>query len=134
MKRLAAHSVPVPVELRQIIRFLMDQEGLCTCGRVLRKLEPKLFLAAGDGPGLKMGVGLYCLQCAGAIQDRLFDHGQIATLLGRGLDELLKVLVLATASAELRGLSDGRRRSCRTRWRRLTRLGLRLTLARRRGG
>ena len=70
MKRLAT-IMPMNQELRQICLFLMDQEGLCTCGRVLRKLDPKLFLATGIPSKDKLAVGVYCFNCAASINDRV---------------------------------------------------------------
>ena len=70
LKRLATH-MPMNVELRQVCNDLMDQEGLCTCGRVLKRIDPKLFLATGIPSKDRLAVGVYCFQCAGAIDDRL---------------------------------------------------------------
>ena len=70
MKRLATH-MPIPIDVRQVCNFLMDQEGLCTCGRILKKLDPKLFLATGIPSKDRLAVGVYCFACASAINDRV---------------------------------------------------------------
>ena len=70
MKRLATH-MPMPIDVRQVCNYLMDQEGLCTCGRVMRRLDPKLFLATGVPSKDRLAVGVYCFNCAAAINDRV---------------------------------------------------------------
>ena len=70
MKRLATH-MEMPLAVRQVCNYLMDQEGLCTCGRVMKRLDPKLFLATGIPSKDRLAVGVYCILCASSINDRV---------------------------------------------------------------
>ena len=70
MKRLATH-MPMPTDVKHVSNFLMDTEGVCTCGLILRRVDPKLFLATGVPSKNRLAVGVYCMRCASALDYRL---------------------------------------------------------------
>lgn len=70
MQRLAIKTA-LPIEVQQICNTLMDMEGLCTCGRIMRRLDAKLILMTAVPSKGQILVGAYCLPCSGQINRTL---------------------------------------------------------------
>lgn len=70
MKRLAV-KIPLPSEAQQISNYLLNGEGTCTCGRVLRNIDAKLILMTAIPTRGLLLAGAYCLNCSNMINKTL---------------------------------------------------------------
>lgn len=75
MQRLAV-KIPLPSEARQIANHLIDSEGTCRCGRVLRKLDAKLVLMTAVPSQSTLLAAAYCIMCSRTINQTLFNLSQ----------------------------------------------------------
>lgn len=64
MKR-QAEMIATPIEVHQVVMSLMNSEGTCACGRVMRNVvDPKFVLINAMPSQAKMIVAAYCKMCA----------------------------------------------------------------------
>lgn len=78
-------KVPLSSEQPQAIKYLMDSEGLCTCGRFLKSTDAKLCLAQvntayfADPKGRNLLlIAAYCFDCAQKINNTLMYIRRLA--------------------------------------------------------
>lgn len=54
-----------PIEIHQVVHALINTEGTCACGRVMRNIiDPKFILINALPSKSKMIVAAYCKECA----------------------------------------------------------------------
>lgn len=77
MNRLIVRA-PLSKEIAQVANMLMDMEGICTCGQILRRLDPKFILcnlitgyASLESDKNTIIIAAYCLPCSITINDAL---------------------------------------------------------------
>lgn len=70
MQRLAV-KIPIPLVAKQVADHLMDSEGTCTCGRIMRKLDAKLVMMTAVPSKNALLAAAYCLPCSGIINRAL---------------------------------------------------------------
>ena len=71
-------KVPLAKEQSQVVNYLMDAEGLCTCDRFLKRTDGKLCLAQINTNFFPVPehrnllvIGAYCFECANKINETL---------------------------------------------------------------
>lgn len=77
MNRLA-FALQCPAEIAQASTQLLDSEGLCACGRVMRRLDPKFILTNVVPTRLTIIVAAYCQPCSLAINGTLKGIHKVA--------------------------------------------------------
>jgi hypothetical protein len=70
MQRLA-YLINLSPEISQAANELLAREGLCTCGRVLRSLDPKFILSSYAPSKSKCVIAAYCTPCSVTINKAL---------------------------------------------------------------
>jgi hypothetical protein len=70
MNRLAV-KISLPIVVQQICNSIIDSEGTCTCGRVMRRLDAKLVMMTAVPSQGQMVAAAYCLPCSTVINNAL---------------------------------------------------------------
>jgi hypothetical protein len=59
-----AYKIHMPAELQQLSMQMLDQEGFCHCGRLIRRLDGKFMLAAIVPSKETTILAAYCQPCS----------------------------------------------------------------------
>lgn len=70
MDRLA-YKIHTSAEVQHVSTFLLNGEGTCACGRVLRKLDAKFILINAIPTVEMMVIAAYCHECSQMINKTL---------------------------------------------------------------
>lgn len=66
-----AFKIQNPRELQQLGNHMLDMEGFCQCGRLIKRLEGKFLLAAVMPSKAMTTLAAYCQPCSQTIQATL---------------------------------------------------------------
>lgn len=70
MDRLA-YKIHMSAEVLHATTALLNSEGTCSCGRVLRKLDAKFILISAAPSAVAMAIAAYCHECSQMINKTL---------------------------------------------------------------